>query len=241
MPQDEYDPILKTGVPGLTIAKNEAKQEMYYLEKEYEKRIGDVCARVFCVNGTPEAVEEMRAVSKKQAVVIDADTLFIMIAKKCLPHVSNPRRYTVQASMIMRQELAKAYNRYCPNSEYPRVEQQFFDSVLGETDTEVIAGLVQIIRRMARLTASKPLAVTYAQEMAVRHAVDLQVIDEPLAIVVLGLTPEDVPEFDAGFFGGRPSEVIRLDRVKDFAAALAAAGKRLEKKMGKSEVETPAA
>lgn len=231
MPQEEYDPVLKSGIPGLTIAKNEAKQELYYLEKDYEKRVGDVCARVFCTGGTAEEIDEMRAAAQKQGVVVDADQLFVMIAKKCLPHTSNPRRYTVQASMVMRDELAKAYHRYCPDSEYPRVEQQYFESVLGETDTEVVAGLVNIVRRMARGTASKPLAVTYAQEIAIRTAVDLKVIDEPLAIIVLGLTPEDVPEFETAFFGGRPSEVIKVDKVKDYEAALKAAGKRLEKKL----------
>ena len=228
----EYDPITKTGIPGLTIAKNQAKEDLVVLEKTYEKRVGEVCARLFCVGGQPEALKEMKAIAEQQAIVVNADTLFEMIADKCMPYTSTPCRFTVTAGMVMREELMKAYLRYCPDTrEYPTIDGNLFDSRLGEEPVAARAALVKIIR-IAASTASKPLAVTYAQEMAIRKAVELKVDEEPLAVVVLGLVADDVRDFEKGFFPGRPSEVINVDSVKNFEAALKAAGKKLDKKMG---------
>lgn len=232
IPQQEYDPVLKTGIPGLTIARNEAQRELEVLEKAYEKRIGEVCARIFCVGGSPQALKEMKLVAEETGtIVVMANTLFEMIADKMLPHTSNPPRFTVTASMVMREELAKAYLRYAPDSTYPDVDMSLFDSKIGDDPVLQRSALAAITKQAAKRTASKPLAVTYAQEIAVRTTVDLRVDEEPLAIVILGLTADDIKEFEDNFFPGRPSEVINIDSAKNFEAVLKGAAKKLEKKL----------
>lgn len=231
VPNTEYDPVTRQGIPGLNIAKAEAREALERLEAQYLNRLGEVCARVFCVGGTAEQVQKLRLAAEQHAVVVNADTLFQMIAEKCMPFTGNPVRFTTTASMIMRDELAKAYLRYCPDSEFPRVEPQFFDEQLGDDPVTARQKLASIVKRASKLTAKKPLAVTYAREIAARLAFDLKVSDEPVAIVVVGIDPDDLPDFDANFFPGRPSEVIEVDKVKNAEGALNAVGKKLEKKM----------
>lgn len=230
----EYDPVLRTGTPGWNIARAEAKEALDKLEAAYLQRLGGVCARVFCVGGTPKQIEKMRLAAEQQSLAINADILFQMIAEKCLPYTGNPTRFTTTCSMIMRDELAKAYLRYCPTSEFPRVAPETFDEALGEDSDTARRNLASIIKRAAKLTAAKPLAAMYAKDMALRLASSLRVAEEPVAIVVVGITSEDLPDFEAEFFPGRPSEIIDVEKAKSAEGALAAAGKRLEAKMAGS-------
>ncbi len=229
----EYDYITKTGIQGLTIARESAKTDIAALQSSYEKRVGEVCARVFVVGGTNQQVKELLlSANEMEAVTVPADALYQSIARNVTVYLGEPPKLTVRAGAAIVEELARAYLRYAPDSTYPTIPMQMLEGYLG-TDTEAIRNAVlNIIRTVVKNTANKPVAAIFAQDICIREALRLEVVEEPVPLVVTGLTTDDVADFEAVFFPGRPSVVVDLDKAKSGDVALKAAAKQLTKALG---------
>ncbi len=229
----EYDYTTKLGIHGLTIAREQAKTDIAMLQIEYERRVAQVCARIFVIGGDSQGVKDtLLSASEMEAVTVQSDALYDSIARKVLPYLGEPPKMTIRASEALVQAIAVAYLRYAPESAWPKVPMQMLEGHLGTTGEAVNANLLQIIRTVVRQTAEKPVQAVFAQEVCIKEALRLEVVEEPLAIVVTGLTKEDIPDFENHFFPGRPFTVIDLDTVKRPEVALKAAAKVLAKQMG---------
>lgn len=229
----EYDYITKIGIHGLTIAREQAKSDIAGLQAEYEKRVSEVCARIFVVGGTPQAVKDTLLSAKEMdAVTVASDALYESTVRQVQPLLGEPPKLTIRAAEELVQSLALAYNRYAPNSAWPRVPMHLLEGYLGTTTDQIKEALMTIIRTVVRATADRPVQAVFAQDVCVKEALRLEVVDEPLAIVVTGLTKEDVKDFENEFFPGRPFTVIDLDVQKQPEVALKAAAKVLSKQLG---------
>ncbi len=235
----EYDYITKTGIHGLTIARESAKTDITALQNDYERRVAKCCARIFVVGGTRESVKDtLLSATEMDAVTVVADALYESIVRKVQPYLGEPPKLTIRANQSLVDSLAQAYLRYAPDSAYPKLPMEMLEGYLGTSGDDVTTALLNVVRTMVKNTAARPIAPIFAQEVCIKEALRLEVVEEPVAVVVTGMTAADVPDFEANFFPTRPFVVINLDEITGSPeVALKAAAKVLAKQMG-LEVQT---
>lgn len=233
-----YDPRDKTGFHSPEIMKRQAQEQIDDLNRQYVERISEVAAKVFVVGGSPEAQKQAKLIAQEQeAIVVSASSLYSELFEAVKPYMpGNPLTLTVRAIDELERHVASVYAQYAPGSEWPRVPQQFIDGAVPD-----LASFIAVVQTVLAKTQQQPILASIAKNVTCREAVRLSYDDEPVAIVVTDIQRQDLPEFEASFFAGRPSVVIDLDKVKNVEGAFKSAAEKLTKLLGIKEEKQPPA
>lgn len=217
---------------GHRIARREAKDKLAVNKAEYRKRLAQTVATVLVIGGDESAQQTVNLSAQEMgAISVRGSAVFEHIADRVIKYLGPNYFFNLTSSGLMAKLVADTFQAYGLAVKRPRVPSSWLESSIGNTEEEAKARLVTMGGEMTR-AAQMPIQAVFAQDLVKEDAVRLEITEEPVPVVVIGLTKEDIPEFQRNFFAGRPVVVVDLNEVKNPEGALKAAAGKLASQMG---------
>jgi hypothetical protein len=186
-------------VIGKQMAKRQAEDRLGGLRAEYKKAVAEAAVGIV-LEGSVETQADFAALAEDEAstITVNANEMYLTIAKKVLPSLGRDQLFTATQSGLMFEAIEEiATNVEAPLALTAPIGTPPFSHVFSEQEC------ANLIRSVIRKAIGESLNALYLEKQVVEKALSVRYNSNVVPVVITNAVPEEVDGLVKALFAGR--------------------------------------